>query len=52
MDEHVKAWIAEKVARELNPPPKPRFEDPMNFRWDLGYKAVRPDADVILMNCT
>ena len=61
MDEHVKAWITEKVARELNPPPKPkpRFEDPMNLRWDVfvptpassGYKVIRPDTDVIPINC-
>jgi hypothetical protein len=54
MDEHVKAWIAEKVARELNPPPKPkpRFEGTMNLRWGLDFAVIRPDSSVLLTNCT
>jgi hypothetical protein len=61
MDEHVKEWIAERVAQELNPPPKTKikFEDldypewrrNMNFGVDFSVNH-RSDHGVIFVSCT
>jgi hypothetical protein len=45
MDEHVKAYYAEKVAQELNPPKPPEPKMSMNF----GFKVLKPD--MLYTNC-
>ena len=55
MDEHVKAYYAEQVARELNPPkldPKPAGATFGHMKVDWGLKIANPnDFGVIYTNC-
>jgi hypothetical protein len=51
MDEHVKEWIAERVAQELNPPPKIKFEDLDYPEWKCTVNH-RFDRGVIFVPCT